>query len=70
MEMNEVQKALGCCGIDTSGAAALLGCSWPTAKKKIEDPSSMTLGEFFRLYGELDDYARDILGTYIDGLRA
>lgn len=70
MDMNEVQKALGCCGIDISGAAAILSCSWPTAKRKIEDPSLMTLGEFFRLYNELDDYARDILGTYIDSLRA
>lgn len=67
--MNVVQAARKSAGFTQDAAAAIIGCSSPTWAKRESNPESMTIGQFFTLYRELDTDAQSSMWGYLEGMR-
>lgn len=67
--MNGIRKAREVAGLSTVGAANIVGVSLPTWCSKEKDPLKLSIGQFFRLYRELDTDAKEVMWTYMEGLK-
>ncbi len=67
--MNGIEKARKLAGLNTSGAAAIIGVTVPTWYAKEKDPLKFTIGQFLTLYKEMDSDAQDALWNYLEGLK-
>lgn len=62
------RKARLASGITVERAAAIIGRSGPTYVEREADPEKFTVGEFFRLYREVDPDMRPIMMGDLEAL--
>lgn len=68
---DQVRQAREACGIGKRVAAQIIGLrSNSMYNKREENPDEFSIGEFFKLYYELDDFARSRLWDYLEEKRA
>lgn len=65
-----VKRARLACGISQAQAAEIAGfrCPQPYVRRE-ENPEKFTIGEFFAIYGSVDDFAKAWLWEYLESKR-
>lgn len=67
--MNTVQKAQKASGVAVTDISAIIGLSVPTTYKRLKNPGSLSIDDFFKIYGEYDDVSRDVMWAYLEERR-
>lgn len=66
MAINLVERARRSCAISADAMADKLGVSNPTYAKYENDPSTMTIGQFFAMMGHLDSFGKATMRQYME----
>lgn len=67
--MNGIEKARKMAGISSVGAANIIGVSLPTWNSKEKNPLKLNIEQFFRLYRELDTESKEVMWSYLEGVK-
>lgn len=67
--MNGIEKARKMAGISSVGAANIIGVSLPTWSSKEKNPLKLNIEQFFRLYRELDTESKEVMWSYLEGVK-
>ena len=65
-----ISQAIRASGMTKSAVAAILGISVPTLNDREENPDKFTIGEFFSLYYEMDDFSANRMWDYLEEKRS
>lgn len=67
----QVLQARKSCNMNQDAATKIIGLrSISRYKEREDDPDKFTIGEFFALYNELDDFARERMWSYLEEKKA
>ena len=65
IEAQHIKQARNACGLSLEAAAKLINTSVPTYSNCENHPEKMKIGQFFRMYQELDDFAAGRMWDYL-----
>ena len=69
-EAQPIAQAIRASGMTKAAVASILGMSVPTLNDREENPDKFTIGEFFALYYEMDDFSANRMWDYLEGKKA